>query len=63
MEAVRNGINKINIGTSIRQVYKFSLFNHPNDITTIQAKVAQEMERLIKEYQVEGSWDLLAKIP
>jgi len=61
MEAIRNGISKINIGTSIRQVYEFSLRNHPDDIATAQTKVAQEMERLIKEYEVEGSWDLLGK--
>jgi len=63
MDAVRNGISKINIGTSIRQAYEFSLRDYPHDIPTAQAKVAQEMQRLIKEYEVEGSWDLLEKIP
>ena len=59
MEAIRNGISKINIGTSIRQAYELSLSNHSHDIATAQAKVAQEMQRLIKEYEVEGSWGLL----
>lgn len=61
MEAIRNGISKINIGTSIRQAYESSLRNHPHDIVTAQAKVSREMERLIKEYEIEGSWDLLGK--
>jgi len=59
MDAIQNGISKINIGTSIRQVYEFSLRDYPHDIATAQAKVAQEMQRLIKEYEVEGSWKLL----
>jgi len=59
LEAIRNGISKINIGTSIRQAYESSLRKHPYDIATAQAKVAQEVQRLIKEYEVEGSWDLL----
>lgn len=62
MDAIRNGISKINIGTSIRQVYEFSLRDYPHDITTAQAKVAQEMERLIKEYEVEGSWPTFQEI-
>ena len=59
MDAIQNGISKINIGTSIRQVYEFSLCDYPHDIATAQAKVAEEMRRLIKEYEVEGSWKLL----
>ena len=62
MDAVRNGISKINIGTSIRQAYEFSLRDYPHDIPTAQAKVAQEMQRLIKEYEVEGSWPTFQEI-
>jgi len=61
MEAIRNGISKINIGTSVRQAYESSLRNRPNDIAAAQAKVAQEIGRLIKEYEIEGSWNLLGK--
>ncbi|GAG29285.1 unnamed protein product, partial [marine sediment metagenome] len=48
-------------GTSIRQAYESSLRSHPDDITITQTKVAQEMERFIKEYELEGSWDILGK--
>lgn len=61
MQAIQNGISKINIGTSIRQAYESSLRSHPDDITIAQDKVAQEMERLIREYELEGSWDILGK--
>jgi len=61
MEAIRNGISKINIGTSVRQAYESSLRDRPNDIAAAQAKVAQEIGRLIKEYEIEGSWNLLGK--
>lgn len=61
MEAVRNGISKINIGTSIRQAYELSQRMNPGDVATSQAKVAQEVERFIRDYELKGSWDLLAK--
>ena len=61
LEAIRNGISKINIGTSVRQAYESSLRSRPNDVLTAQKQVAREIERLIKEYEVEGSWDLLGK--
>ena len=61
MQAIQNGISKINIGTSIRQAYESSLRSHPDDITIAQDKVRQEMERLIREYELEGSWDTLGK--
>lgn len=61
MQAIQNGISKINIGTSIRQAYESSLRSHPDDITIAQTKVEQEMERLIREYELEGSWDILGK--
>lgn len=61
MQAIQNGISKINIGTSIRQAYESSLRSHPDDITIAQDKVGQEMEGLIREYELEGSWDILGK--
>lgn len=61
MEAIQNGISKINIGKSIRLPYRFSLCNHPNDIPAAQDRVAQEMDHLIEEYKLEGSWDLLGE--
>jgi len=59
IEAVKNGISKMNIGTSIRQAYERSLSERPGDIETAQRKVALEVERLIKEYEVEGTWTKL----
>ena len=61
MQAIQNGISKINIGTSIRQAYESSLRSHPDHVAIAQAEVAQEMERLIGEYELEGSWDILGK--
>lgn len=61
MQSIQNGISKINIGTSIRQAYESSLRSHPDDITIAQAKVEKEMERLIREYELEGSRDILGK--
>jgi len=61
MEAIQNGITKINIGTSIRQVYERSLAQDPDDVEEAQRKVALKMEGLIKEeYEIKGSWDLLS---
>ncbi len=60
IEAIQNGITKINIGTIIRQIYEQSLSEKPNDVDTAQTRVAKEVERLIKEeYATAGSWDLL----
>lgn len=61
MQAIQNGISKINIGTSIRQAYESSLRSHPDDITIAQTKVEKEMERLIRGYELEGSRDILEK--
>ncbi len=61
MQAIENGITKINVGTSIRQVYERSLAQDPDDIEEAQRKVALKMEGLIKEeYEIKGSWDLLS---
>jgi len=60
--AVQNGITKINVGTTIRQIYEQSLSEKPKDIDTAQMKIAAEIERLIKEeYEIAGSWDYLSK--
>lgn len=59
LEAIKNGISKMNIGTSIRQAYERSLSEKPDDIERAQENVALEVERLIKEYEVEGSWERL----
>jgi len=59
LEAIKNGISKMNIGTSIRQAYERSLSEKPDDIERAQENVALEVERLIKEYKVEGSWERL----
>lgn len=59
LEAIKNGITKMNIGTSIRQAYERSLSEKPDDIERAQENVALEVERLIKEYEVEGSWERL----
>jgi len=59
IEAVKNGITKMNIGTSIRQAYERSLLKKPGDVEAAQEKVASEVKRLIEEYEVEGSWERL----
>ncbi len=60
IEAIQNGITKINIGTTIRQIYEQSLSEKPNDVDTAQMRVATKIEHLIKEeYDIAGSWDLL----
>ncbi|RLE06483.1 hypothetical protein DRZ78_04675 [Candidatus Aerophobetes bacterium] len=59
MEAVKNGITKMNIGTSIRQAYERSLLEKPDDVEAAQEEVAVEVKRLIEEYEVEGSWERL----
>lgn len=62
IEAVQNGITKINVGTSIRQIYEQSLSKKSDNVETAQRKVAAEIERLIKEeYEIAGSWDYLSK--
>jgi len=60
LEAIQNGITKINIGTSIRQAYERSLRDAPDDIPAAQNAVAETMTDLIRNhYQIEGSWDRL----
>ena len=62
IEAVQNGITKINVGTSIRQIYEQSLSKKPDDVETAQMRVAEEIEWLIKEeYEIAGSWNHLTK--
>jgi len=62
LEAIKNGITKINIGTVVRQVYEESLREAPNDVEAAQRKVSEKIEQLIKEeYEIQGSWDILGK--
>ncbi len=60
MEAIKNGITKINVGTSIRQSYEKALLQSDGNIEEAQKAVAKTMEHLIRnEYEIEGSWDRL----
>jgi len=60
LEAIRNGITKINIGTNIRQKYERALSQSQGNVENAQRAVAEEIEYLIREeYQIEGSWDRL----
>jgi ketose-bisphosphate aldolase len=59
IEAVKNGITKMNIGTSIRQAYERSLSEKLGDIEAAQEKVALEVKCLIEEYEVGGTWERL----
>ncbi|MCD6318070.1 class II fructose-bisphosphate aldolase [Candidatus Aerophobetes bacterium] len=59
VEAVKNGISKMNIGTSIRQIYERSLLENPSDVQAAQEKVALKIRDLIKEYEIIGSWERL----
>lgn len=49
LEAIENGITKINIGTDIRQAYERGL-QETNDVENAQTEVSKSMERLIVEY-------------
>ena len=55
LEAVRNGLSKINIGTDIRQAYEQSIRN-TGDAVRAQEAVSETMEYLIVEYYgIKGS--------
>jgi len=56
LEAINNGITKINIGTEIRQVYEKAIKQKPNNIAFAQNKVAEKVEQLIcNYYYIKGS--------
>lgn len=60
LEAIKNGITKINIGTEIRQVYERVLKKKSEDIKYVQKKLASKIEELIQNYYgIEGSAEIL----
>lgn len=60
LEAIKNGICKINIGTEIRQVYEKSL-KETHDIESSRESVADKIRYLIeKYYHISGSANRLA---
>ena len=59
LEAVKNGITKINVGTALRQVYENSLKEKPGDIPAGQGSAALVVAELIRDYRIEGSADRL----
>ncbi len=52
LEAIQNGITKINIGTVLRQAYERNL---GRGIEAAQEAVSEEIEKLIRNYHIEGS--------
>ncbi len=56
LQAIENGITKINIGTEIRQAYERYLAEHPNDIEGARKAVAKKVAWIIEDYYgVKGS--------
>jgi len=56
LEAFKNGIAKINVGTEIRQVYEKALAESGNDIETGRKAINRAMKEIIcATYQIEGS--------
>jgi fructose/tagatose bisphosphate aldolase len=61
LEAVKNGLAKLNIGTEIRQAYEKKL-RETNNVEKAQEEVSKAMEYLIVEYYgIKGSKSLLDK--
>lgn len=58
LEAVKNGITKINIGTEIRQTYERSL-KEKEDIKYAREKVVLVVKKLIENYKIKGSAEKL----
>lgn len=60
LEAVKNGITKINIGTEVRQSYEKGLKEKPGDIEYGRERVKLKVRELIQDYYgIEGSADKL----
>jgi len=56
LEAIKNGITKINIGTDIRQAYERALKAKPNDVEYARQQVSAKMKELILQvYHIEGT--------
>ena len=50
LEAIANGIAKINVGTEIRQPYEFAIEEKPGDIAYAQQKVYDRTRWVIREF-------------
>jgi ketose-bisphosphate aldolase len=56
LEAIKNGITKINIGTDIRQAYERAMKVHPDNIENARSQVSEKISEIICDvYQIEGS--------
>ncbi|HPT63718.1 MAG TPA: class II fructose-bisphosphate aldolase [Candidatus Atribacteria bacterium] len=61
LEAIKNGITKINIGTEIRQAYERGLGENSN-IEEAQKETKEKVKELITSYyEIEGSVHILSK--
>ena len=58
LEAVKNGIAKVNVGTVLRQVYEKDL---KNSLESAQEAVSRVVRSLIKDYQIQGSIERLRR--
>lgn len=52
LEAIKNGITKINVGTALRQAYEKDLIN---GLESAQEAVSRIVRSFIKDYQIQGS--------
>ncbi len=60
LDAVKNGIIKINVATEIRQPYEISLEEKPGDIITAQQKVYERTRWVLREFlQVSGNAQMI----
>ena len=59
LEAIRNGIAKINIGTDIRHAYERPAGEDLSDVEAGVRGVAKRMEEIIQMYGIEGSAEKL----
>ncbi|HQE24776.1 MAG TPA: class II fructose-bisphosphate aldolase, partial [Candidatus Atribacteria bacterium] len=61
LEAIKNGITKINIGTEIRQAYERGLGENAN-IEEAQKETKEKVEELITSYyEIGGSVHILSE--
>ena len=59
LEAVKNGITKINVGTILLQTYEKNL---KNGLESAQEAVSQVVKTLIKDYRIQESMEKLKEI-
>jgi ketose-bisphosphate aldolase len=56
LEAIKNGITKINIGTDIRQSYERAMKAKPGDIENARKQVSEKIRELVCDvYHIDGS--------